>query len=240
MFIKFEVIVKLFQEHEAWVLFKVTAIGEACGWALLLYGIAAARYHLPGAVFMLPLGGSIHGMLFLAYLGVILAGFTSLNWTWRKAAFAVFLSVVPFATWVFEAWCANKRRAEALRSYRRIMIKPVLSRSDRILAIQLSTGLDWSIPGYYITATETPTQAAERIIEQITGDNSAVVADPVVKARGDGQIIFYFHVETRKHHHLGALSNRLKRDLAFDEISFVPGSQIPELELITRSAVVNN
>jgi integral membrane protein len=220
---------KLFQEHEAWVLFKSTAIGEACGWSLLLYGIAAAHYHLPGATFMLPLGGSIHGMLFLAYLGVIMAGFTSLNWSWRKAGFAIFMSVVPFATWAFEAWCAARRRQEALGSYRQIMAKPLISHGDKFLAAQLSTGVEWVIPGDFVKAGETLLQSAERITLQMTGVKPIFEVKPVASPSGPSSVNFYLTVTNSRDFHLHQIEPKLKQSMAVDDINFVAKAQIPEL-----------
>lgn len=220
---------KLFQEHEAWVLFKVTAIGEACGWSLLLYGIAAPHYHLPGAIFMLPLGGSVHGLLFLAYLGVILAGFTSLNWSWRKAVFAICMSVIPFATWAFESWCAARRREGALGSYRQIMAKPLISHGDKFLAAQLSTGLDWVIPGDYVQSGETLIQSAERVTKTLTGVKPVFEAAPVASPLGSKSVSFYLTVANGHDFNLRQIESKLKQNLAVDEIRFVPKSQIPEL-----------
>jgi integral membrane protein len=227
---------KLFQENEAWALFKFTAIGEGFGWALLLYGIFSPHYHLPGYTFMLPLGGSIHGMLFLAYLGVVLAGFTSLNWSWPKALLAVFLSVVPFATWVFESYCASKRRTLMLGSYRRIVVKPIISHNGKILAAQLSTGIDWVIPGDFASAGETLSRAAERIIFNMTGVHPMLESLPKVDITDPRTVTFYFFVTNGNKYNLETITSKMKQNLAIDDLGYKDQADIPELSLFNFSS----
>jgi integral membrane protein len=101
---------EIFTEQEAWVLFKVSAIAEAFGWTLLIYGIAAKRLHLFASSFALPIGGSIHGMLFIAYLLIVISAYSSLGWPRWKALLGVMMSVIPLGTWVFEMNEAHTRR----------------------------------------------------------------------------------------------------------------------------------
>src|SRR5471030_2532043 len=91
---------QIFTEPEAWVLFKVSAISEAFGWMLLLYGIAAEQYRLFGRGYALPIGGTIHGMLFIAYLLIVAAGYSSLGWPRWKALIGISMSIIPLGTLV--------------------------------------------------------------------------------------------------------------------------------------------
>ena len=93
---------KLFVESDAWWLFKYSALSEVVGWTLLIYGIIAPYYHLPGFTFMLAIGGSIHGMLFIAYVGILAATYSSLEWTRGKALIGLFVSALPYGTLFFE------------------------------------------------------------------------------------------------------------------------------------------
>ena len=101
---------QIFTDQEAWVLFKFSAIAEAFGWTLLIYGIAAEKFHLLGSSFALPVGGSIHGMLFIAYLLIVISAYSSLGWPRWKGLAAVTMSVIPLGTWAFEMREAHNRR----------------------------------------------------------------------------------------------------------------------------------
>lgn len=231
---------KLFQEPEAWALFKTTAIGEAAGWALLLYGIAARRYHMWGASFMLPVGGTIHGMIFLSYLGVVLAGFSSLDWTRRKAVLAIFLSIVPFATYVFEVWCAGVRRDQKMGSFRRVFVCAVIEKDGKMLAVQPSTGLEWRLPGGYVAREETASMALTRIILQLTGIRPQVGAlkyvDDLVTGRKH-ELIMCYSISNSADFGLKLVTSRMRAAMAIDEVDYVNPLQIRGTRLGDLSAI---
>ncbi len=104
---------KIYTDGEAWALFKVSAIGEAGGWVLLLYGIAAEHYHLYGFGYALPIGGTIHGMLFIAYLLIVISAYSSLGWPRWKALLGIMMSIVPIGTLALEQWESRQRRKSA-------------------------------------------------------------------------------------------------------------------------------
>jgi integral membrane protein len=101
---------QIFTDSEAWGLFKFTAIAEAFGWALLLYGIAADRFHLFASDWALPVGGSLHGMFFIAYLLIVVTAYSSLGWPRWKGLLALLMSIIPMGTLVFEMREAHTRR----------------------------------------------------------------------------------------------------------------------------------
>jgi integral membrane protein len=103
----------IYTDAEAWMLFKVSAIAEAGGWVLLLYGIAAERYHWLGYGYALPIGGTIHGMLFIAYLLIVVTAYSDLGWPRWKALLGVMMSIAPIGTLVFEMWESHQRRKRA-------------------------------------------------------------------------------------------------------------------------------
>lgn len=100
---------KPFREYEIWLLFKVAAFSEAFGWLLLIYGILAHQYHLYAHSWALAIGGSVHGMIFIAYLLLVLAGYSSLGWSRLRTLVAIIASVIPCGTVVFEQWAARRR-----------------------------------------------------------------------------------------------------------------------------------
>jgi integral membrane protein len=99
----------IFTETEAWNLFKIAAILETIGWTLLIIGIAASVFSLPGKSFLLPIGGSIHGVLYIFYVFIVLFGHRSLSWSVPRFLFAEAISVVPYGALVFEQFMQRER-----------------------------------------------------------------------------------------------------------------------------------
>ncbi len=115
---------KVFTENEAWMLFRLAAIGEACGWGLLVAGILAEKYtgsHIP--VF---LAGRMHGMLFLLY-GLAAAGlYPNLRWSRWRALVALAASVPPFGSLLFEQWASHSRHTKQFKLYSRCTLLALL------------------------------------------------------------------------------------------------------------------
>lgn len=109
--------VRPFTENEAWGLFRLAAFGEAIGWSLLISGILAARYKLPGHAYILPMAGQVHGLLFLFYFGILLAVYSSLRWPRGRSVVAALAGVVPFGTLVFEQWVVHADRRAGSRVF---------------------------------------------------------------------------------------------------------------------------
>lgn len=101
---------KPFTEQEAWSLFRLAALSEAFGWTLLISGILVEHFKLPLHRYAVPIAGQIHGLIFLAYFGILLATYTSLGWPRLKFVFAAAAGVPPYGTLVFELWAAHQRR----------------------------------------------------------------------------------------------------------------------------------
>jgi len=106
-----------FTESEAWWLYRAVALGEAFGWTILITGIAIRHYKLPGHTFAVAIAGQIHGMLFLAYFGILLAVCTSLRWSWRQLLVAVMAGVPPYGSIIFEQWASHARKTAASREH---------------------------------------------------------------------------------------------------------------------------
>jgi integral membrane protein len=106
-----------FSESEAWSLFRLAAIGEACGWTLLLSGIACKRYLLHGTNDPVLVAGQIHGLLFFLYALASLGLYPSLSWTRRRAFVALLASIPPYGSLLFEQWVSHKRHGAELQIY---------------------------------------------------------------------------------------------------------------------------
>lgn len=116
-----------FTESEAWLLFRIAAIAEACGWTLLITGIMISRYLTPHNSTALILAGKTHGMLFTLYLIAALGLYPSLGWPRWRAVFALAFSVPPYGTLVFERWASSKRHNAGFKSYRHYLLYNALT-----------------------------------------------------------------------------------------------------------------
>ncbi len=189
---------KLFGEKEAWNLFKYSAFSEAFGWTLLIYGILAGHYNLWAGAAALPLGGSVHGILFLAYLFIIISGYSSLGWTRGRAIVGVFMSIVPYGTLGFEIWAAGKRRAQQLGAFRHITVRAIILREHKVLALQLSTSPHYVLPGGELQVGETGAQALSRILQALTGFEPKFDPSPSLRETGTGLELLFTIANTAK------------------------------------------
>jgi integral membrane protein len=111
-----------FTEAEAWLLFRIAAVAEACGWTLLIGGVLADRYVPRGGGSALLLAGRTHGMLFFLYCMASLGLYPSLGWSRWRGLFALAFSVPPYGSLLFEQWAAAKRHNAGFRTYRQYLI----------------------------------------------------------------------------------------------------------------------
>jgi integral membrane protein len=115
-----------FTESEAWMLFRIAAITEACGWTLLITGILITKYITPHSSTALILAGRTHGMLFTLYLLAAFGLYPSLGWPRWQAIVALAFSVPPYGTLVFEQWASAKRHNAGFKTYRHFLVYNVL------------------------------------------------------------------------------------------------------------------
>jgi integral membrane protein len=101
-----------FSDDEAWMLFKLAAIGEAGGWTLLISGIIC-RQIINNDIPVL-IAGQIHGMLFLLYITASVVIAPSLKWSLRQTITAGLFSVPPYGSILFELWAARNRSRKQL------------------------------------------------------------------------------------------------------------------------------
>ena len=99
-----------FTESEAWGLFRIAAIAEACGWTLLIIGIWFGQFIIPGNNLAVQIAGQVHGMIFLTYIAAVFVLSPSQNWSTKRTIIAGLASVPPYGSLIFEQWAAHKRR----------------------------------------------------------------------------------------------------------------------------------
>jgi integral membrane protein len=104
-----------FTDDEAWLLFKLAAIGEAVGWSLLIGGILTQHFLWPTSNIPVLLAGRIHGTLFLIYIIAAIVLAPSLGWSLPRTILAGLCSVPPYGTLAYEQLIAQARSAVAFR-----------------------------------------------------------------------------------------------------------------------------
>lgn len=117
---------RVFTEADSWMLFRLAAIGEACGWTLLIAGIACERYILPGNDIAVLIAGKVHGMLFLLYALAAVGLYPTLRWSRRRAFIALLASVPPYGSLLFEQWAHHMRRSSQFRTYQYCLVLAAL------------------------------------------------------------------------------------------------------------------
>jgi integral membrane protein len=110
-----------FTEQEAWALFKLAAITEACGWTLLITGILVSRYITPGSNIPVLLAGRTHGVLFAVYILAVLLLSPSLRWSWPRTIIAGAASVPPYGSLLFELWASEDRQHATYRHHEKLL-----------------------------------------------------------------------------------------------------------------------
>jgi integral membrane protein len=118
---------RVFTPDEAWLLFRIAAIAEACGWTMLVSGIAIGRYILPGNTVPVLLAGRVHGMLFLLYALAAAGLYPSLRWSRWRALVALAASVPPYGSLMFEQWARHQRDQSQFKTYRCCIVLAALS-----------------------------------------------------------------------------------------------------------------
>jgi integral membrane protein len=119
-----------FTESEAWLLFRIAALGEAFGWTLLIIGILTQRYLTPGNDTAVLIAGQIHGTIFFVYLVAAIGLYPSLNWTRIHGVVALLASVPPYGTLLVEQWASHKRHSSGFKTYRHFLLYNLLLTSS--------------------------------------------------------------------------------------------------------------
>jgi integral membrane protein len=69
---------------------------------LLLLGVAMPLKYLAGMPKAVTFMGSIHGLLFVLFMGALFFAWRKKKWGYEKAAFAFLMSIVPFGTFYLD------------------------------------------------------------------------------------------------------------------------------------------
>jgi integral membrane protein len=120
---------RIFNEEEAWALFRLAAIAEAGGWTLLILGIGFEQYIMPGNHISVLLAGRIHGLLFSLYALSAVGLYPALGWPRKKAFVALLASVPPYGSLAFEQWAKYMRQTSHFKTYRRTVLLTYLNKS---------------------------------------------------------------------------------------------------------------
>lgn len=118
---------QVFSEADSWMLFRLAAIAEACGWTLLIAGIACQQYILPGNSLPVMIAGKIHGMLFLTYMLAAVGLYPTLRWSRKRAFVALLASVPPYGSLLFEQWASYMRQRSQFKTYQYCLVLAALA-----------------------------------------------------------------------------------------------------------------
>ncbi len=115
-----------FTENEAWGLFRIAAIGEACGWTILITGIVLKQLLKNNDPVLI--AGQIHGLLFICYAAASIGLYPNLRWSRLKSLFALMASIPPYGSLLFEQWASYERDKTNLGIYRDSLVVQALVR----------------------------------------------------------------------------------------------------------------
>lgn len=118
-------------------LFGITAAAEMVTWALLI--LAMVLKYSGATEALMPIGGGVHGFVFLCYVVVVLAVWTDSRWSVGRGLLAIGSAVVPFMTVPFER--AMLRRDEPAPRWRVLSEEGRTSGADSLLRTVLARPL---------------------------------------------------------------------------------------------------
>ncbi|WP_028936866.1 DUF3817 domain-containing protein [Pseudonocardia spinosispora] len=86
--------------------FRISAIAEAISWTGLLIGMVF-KYLVVFDEIGVKIFGPIHGVLFLVYVALTIVVWRRRNWSTGVGLWALFSSIPPYGTIVFERWATR-------------------------------------------------------------------------------------------------------------------------------------
>lgn len=92
--------------------FRIAAIAEAVSWAGLLVGMFF-KYVVVENEIGVQIFGPIHGVIFLAYVGTVLAAWRAERWSFETTMLGLASAIPPFMTVWFERRVVRSREAAA-------------------------------------------------------------------------------------------------------------------------------
>ncbi len=90
--------------------FRMTALAEGTSFLVLLF-IAMPMKYFMGMPLAVRVAGSIHGLLFLLYVGQLARLRTTYQWDNRFVIQAFVASILPFGTFLFDKYLREKEAA---------------------------------------------------------------------------------------------------------------------------------
>ncbi|KJF21692.1 DUF3817 domain-containing protein [Rhodococcus sp. IEGM 1366] len=107
--------------------FRFIAVLEAFTWLGLLVGMAFKYIPEEGMVAGVKIFGPFHGAVFVIYILVALWTAKQLKWNLVTTFWALFASIPPFGTIVFEAWAARTGKLAELSKVNTAAADPALA-----------------------------------------------------------------------------------------------------------------
>ena len=89
--------------------FRIIAVAEAISWTGLIIGMIF-KYSLTHNPIGVHIFGSVHGVLFLAYVGLAVRLWRHRPWPTRVGVWALVGGILPFGSIVFERWATRHGR----------------------------------------------------------------------------------------------------------------------------------
>ncbi len=164
---------KPFTPAEAWTVFKLFAFAEAIGWSILIAALLIYHYKLPGNNLSIPIAGQIHGTIFLAYFAVVFFVYPSLGWKRTITLFALLAGVVPYGTLIFEQ-ALLKTLYKNFTHNRSESVSLLATKGEKVLVMQPSKGIVWSLPTLPVNVGESHDAAIIRLMNTFLGTSFLV------------------------------------------------------------------
>jgi len=134
------------------------------------------------------------------------------------------ISVVPYGTIGFELWAALKRREVQMQSYRRVTVRAVITRGDKILALQPSSSSKWILPGGDVLLGETAPAALRRVLLETTHILPEIDDRPTAYESGNSIELLFRVINPRVYEDPSVLTV-LRGTVLIDEAQFIPQSE---------------
>lgn len=99
-----------FTDKEAWMLYRMFAIGEAVGWTLLIGAVTYRAFDMPGYAIAVSIAGMMHGLLFSLYFLFVFITARSMGWGFWRVSGALLAGIPPYTGLVFEQVMAYDRK----------------------------------------------------------------------------------------------------------------------------------
>lgn len=104
-----------FSDEDAWKIFRLIAILEACTWLGLIAAIIVRNIGVAGGDIAVSMAGIVHGAMLLVYITLVCVLARSMEWGWRRIVMSLVAGNIPLATVPLERALARYRRAHPVK-----------------------------------------------------------------------------------------------------------------------------